>query len=358
MIKIEHLKKSYQTPTGSKIALDDISLNIDKGSIFGVIGHSGAGKSTLIRCLNLLERPDSGQIKIDGTDITKLSSRELMYARRKIGMIFQHFNLLSSQTIFDNIAFPLRLEKMHEEDIRLRVEELLELVDIKEHAHKYPAQLSGGQKQRVGIARAIANNPKVLLCDEATSALDPQTTQAILELLVDINKKLGLTIVIITHEMEVIRSICHRVAIIHDSKIVEEGPVEEVFLHPKNSVTQDFIIDKTEQTELEKYLKRNPEQADYLYQLSYIGTEAFEPHFSQVIKKSNIDLSILSGSISYIRDIPYGQLIVSLKGEPKETLQAITMFNARGISTTPLANTFSQSISSAQSPIKGGASHD
>lgn len=336
MIKIEYLIKSYNTKEGPKTALKDISLTIEDGSIFGVIGHSGAGKSTLIRCLNLLERPDSGSVIIGDVDLTKLSNHALMLERRKIGMIFQHFNLLSSQTIFDNIAFPLRLEKMPEADIRQRVNELLELVGIAEHKNKYPAQLSGGQKQRVGIARAIANNPKVLLCDEATSALDPQTTQSILELLVDINKKLGLTIVIITHEMEVIRSICHRVAVIHASQIIEEGPVEEVFLHPKSSVTKDFILDKTEQNELEKYLQKNPAQMPHLYQLSYIGTEAFEPHLSQIIKESNIDLSILSGSISYIRDIPYGQLIVSLHGEPTETMKAIKLFNTRGISTIQL----------------------
>ncbi len=357
MIKIEHLKKSYATKEGSKIALNDISLTIDEGTIFGVIGHSGAGKSTLIRCLNLLERPDSGSVMIDEIDITKLSHRALMLERRKIGMIFQHFNLLSSQTIYDNIAFPLRLEKRSERDIKQRVEALLDLVGIREHQHKYPAQLSGGQKQRVGIARAIANDPKVLLCDEATSALDPQTTQSILELLVDINQKLGLTIVIITHEMEVIRSICHRVAVIHDSKIVEEGPVEQVFLHPQSQVTQDFIIDKTEQDELQKYLKRHPEQAEYLYQLSYIGTEAFEPHLSQIIKKSNIDLSILSGSISYIRDIPYGQLVVALSGAPKETMQAIALFNARGISTIPLLKQLQSPLSSSLTAISAEGEH-
>lgn len=350
MIKIEHLKKSYPTKDGPKIALNDISLTIEEGSIFGVIGHSGAGKSTLIRCLNLLERPDSGNIIIDQVDITKLSHRDLMLERRKIGMIFQHFNLLSSQTVYDNIAFPLRLEKMSEREIKTRVEELLELVGIQEHQNKYPAQLSGGQKQRVGIARAIANDPKVLLCDEATSALDPQTTQAILELLVDINQTLGLTIVMITHEMEVIRSICHRVAVIHDSQIVEEGPVEQVFLHPQSKVTQDFIIDKIEQDELHKYLQRHPEKAEYLYQLTYIGTEAFEPHLSHIIKKSNIDLSILSGSISYIRDIPYGQLVVVLSGAPKETMQAISLFNARGILTTPL---FRERATETASTLKG-----
>lgn len=355
MIKIEHLIKSYQTKEGSKIALNDINLTINKGSIFGVIGHSGAGKSTLIRCLNLLERPDNGSIIVDGIDITALNSRQLMLERRKIGMIFQHFNLLSSQTIYNNIAFPLRLEGLRESEIKTRVDELLKLVDIEAHRDKYPAQLSGGQKQRVGIARAIANNPKVLLCDEATSALDPQTTQSILELLVSINTKLGLTIVIITHEMEVIRTICDRVAVIHDSKIIEEGPVEEVFLHPQTTITQDFIIDKTEQDQLKKYLARNPDKADLLYQLSYIGTETFEPHISQIIKSSNIDLSILSGSISYIRDIPYGQLIVALSGEPKETLQAITLFNTRGISATPLFRNHQRNIASA---VKGETSHD
>lgn len=336
MIKIENLIKSYTTKEGPKIALNNINLTIEEGSIYGIIGHSGAGKSTLIRCINLLEKPDSGSVMIDNIDLTKLSNRELMLARRKIGMIFQHFNLLSSQTVYNNIAFPLRLEGMSEANIEKRVSELLTLVGIKEHRDKYPAQLSGGQKQRVGIARAIANKPKVLLCDEATSALDPQTTQSILELLVDINRELGLTIVIITHEMEVVRSICHKVAVIHDSKIIESGDVEKVFLHPQSVVTQDFIIDKTEQNELKKYISRYPQQQDSLYQLTYLGTEAFEPHLSRIIKRSNIDLSILSGSISYIRDIPYGQLTVVLSGSPAERSAAITLFNSEGITTKPL----------------------
>lgn len=342
MIKIEQLTKSYLTPKGPKIALQDITLTIERGSIFGVIGHSGAGKSTLIRCLNLLEKPDSGAVIIDGTDITQLSAKALMHERRKMGMIFQHFNLLSSQTVFDNIAFPLRLEKMGTSAIQKRVEALLELVDIADHRNKYPSELSGGQKQRVGIARALANNPKVLLCDEATSALDPQTTQSILELLVDINQKLNLTIVLITHEMEVIRSICHRVAVIHDSQIIEEGPVEEVFLHPASDVTKDFIIDKTEQAQLIKYLEREPAQQNHLYQLSYIGNEAFEPHLSQIIKQSNIDLSILSGSISYIRDIPYGQMIVTINGEEDEVKEAITLFKAHKVLVTSLSSALTQ----------------
>lgn len=339
MIKIENLRKSYPAGKGEVVALDNISLTIPEGQIYGVIGHSGAGKSTLIRCLNLLERPNSGAIKVDDIDITQLSTKELMHARRKMGMIFQHFNLFSSQTVFDNIAFPLRLEKMNEKKIETRVSELLTLVGLEEHRHKYPAQLSGGQKQRVGIARAIANHPKVLLCDEATSALDPQTTQSILELLVDINQKLELTIVMITHEMEVIRAICHQVAVIHDSKIIEHGPVEEVFLHPQSEVTQEFILDKTEQDKLKKYLANHLDEYQFLYQLTYSGEEAFEPHLSRIIKTSNIDLSILSGSISYIRDLPYGQLIVALSGSEEERESAIALFKAKGIFTTKLNTT-------------------
>src|SRR5699024_8504934 len=280
MIQIKNLYKSYPSGDQTITALSNISLDIPKGEIYGIIGHSGAGKSTLIRCLNLLERPDKGQVMLDDTDITQLSSKELMLARRGIGMIFQHFNLLSSQTIFNNIAFPLRLQKLTSSEINQRVNELLELIGLTKHAHKYPAQLSGGQKQRVGIARAIANSPKVLLCDEATSALDPQTTQSILALLTDINKKLGLTIVLITHEMDVIKSICHKVAVIHDSQIVEEGPVEEIFLHPKHPVTRDFILDSGQQNELRKHLETALSEGASLYQITYSGMETFEPHLS------------------------------------------------------------------------------
>ncbi len=332
MIQIKNLYKSYPSGDQTITALSNISLDIPKGEIYGIIGHSGAGKSTLIRCLNLLERPDKGQVMLDDTDITQLSSKELMLARRGIGMIFQHFNLLSSQTIFDNIAFPLRLQKLTSSEINQRVNELLELIGLTEHAHKYPAQLSGGQKQRVGIARAIANSPKVLLCDEATSALDPQTTQSILALLTDINKKLGLTIVLITHEMDVIKSICHKVAVIHDSQIVEEGPVEEIFLHPKHPVTRDFILDSGQQNELRKHLEAALSEGASLYQITYSGMETFEPHLSNIIKKTDIDFSIFSGNISHIRDLPYGQLVISIKGDDAKKAQVLKEFEARDIS--------------------------
>lgn len=333
MIKLEHISKSYPSSKGPVIALSDISFTIEAGEIFGIIGHSGAGKSTLIRCLNLLEKPTSGEVILDDVNLTTLSKKELMLARRKIGMIFQHFNLFASQTIFDNIAFPLRLEKIPKDQIKSRVNDLLELVGLTDHANKYPAQLSGGQKQRVGIARALANRPKVLLCDEATSALDPQTTQSILELLRDINQKLGLTIVLITHEMEVIRKICHKVGVIHASKIIEMGPVEEVFLNPQHSVTQEFILDNSHYVELKEHLKNSPMKNANLYQITYSGDDSYHPHLSDIIRTTGVHFSILSGNISYIRDLPYGQLLVALSGSEDVQENALKKFAEKNIHT-------------------------
>ncbi len=333
MITIENLTKTYKTPSQTLTALSNISLTVETGEIFGIIGHSGAGKSTLIRCLNLLEKPTEGKVFLDDKCLTTLSKGELMRTRRKIGMIFQHFNLFDSQTIFDNIAFPLRLEGHKPDYIKSRVAELLKLVDIEDHAHKYPAQLSGGQKQRVGIARALANKPKVLLCDEATSALDPQTTQSILELLSKINQTLNLTIVLITHEMEVIRKICHKVAVIHASKIVEHGKVEDVFLNPQHHVTQEFILDNQRYSELYLHLKSNQFKNAQLFQITYSGDESYHPHLSDIIKATGVDFSILSGNISYIRDLPYGQLIVAINGSNESKQQALTKFAEKNIHT-------------------------
>lgn len=241
MITIDGLNKRYQTSHGVVPALRDINLRIEKGEIFGIIGLSGAGKSTLIRCLNRLEEPDSGTVTIEGIDITSLGIAELREARKKIGMIFQHFNLLDSRTVHANVAFPLELSGYTRRDIDLRVAEILELVGLSDKSGAYPAQLSGGQKQRVGIARALANHPDVLLSDEATSALDPQTTNFILELLADINRKLGLTIVLITHEMNVIHQICSKVAVLDKGEIVETGPVEQLFSRPSSTTMQLFL---------------------------------------------------------------------------------------------------------------------
>lgn len=333
MITLKQITKSYPSKKGAVTALSNISFNIKAGEIFGIIGHSGAGKSTLIRCLNLLEKPDSGEVILDNVNLMQLSKSEIMHERRKIGMIFQHFNLFPSQTIFNNIAFPLQLAGLSKQEIKERVEELLTLVGLNDHTNKYPAQLSGGQKQRVGIARALANRPKVLLCDEATSALDPQTTQSILALLQEINQKLGLTIVLITHEMEVIRRICHKVGVIHASQIVELGPVEEVFLNPQHEVTQEFILDNSHYDELKEHLKTSPMKDAKLYQITYSGEDSYHPHLSDIIKSTGVHFSILSGNISYIRDLPYGQLLVALSGSPETQNSALAKFAEKNIHT-------------------------
>ncbi|CQR58776.1 methionine ABC transporter ATP-binding protein [Paenibacillus riograndensis] len=241
MIAVKHLHKSYATRLGRVSALEDINLQIAKGEIFGIIGASGAGKSTLIRCLNRLEQPDSGSIEIGGVPITELGGRELRLARRRIGMIFQQFNLLDAKTVYGNVAFPLRVAGCSKQYEKERVVEILELVGLSGKANVYPSQLSGGQKQRVGIARALAAEPDVLLSDEATSALDPQTTYSILELLEDINRKLNLTIVLITHEMDVLRHICRNAAVIEGGRIVENGPVEQLFYRPESETAKQFV---------------------------------------------------------------------------------------------------------------------
>ncbi|BBB91898.1 MAG TPA: ATP-binding cassette domain-containing protein [Methylomusa anaerophila] len=241
MISIKNLNKTYVTPHSKITALSNINLEIEKGDIFGIIGFSGAGKSTLIRCINRLEEPDSGTILIEGQDITAMNNTQLRLARRKIGMIFQQFNLLDAKTVYQNVAFPLEVSGYPKKLIHSRVEEILELVGLADKAKAYPLQLSGGQKQRVGIARALSNEPNVLLSDEATSALDPQTTYSILELLKDINKKLGLTIVLITHELDVLKHICNNMAVIEQGEIVENGPVEKFFLNPESDTAKRFI---------------------------------------------------------------------------------------------------------------------
>jgi len=241
MISIKNLSKNFNTPYGKVEVLKGVNLEIEKGDIFGIIGFSGAGKSTMVRCLNLLEKPDEGTIIIGDKDMTKLNKKELRKAREKIGMIFQQFNLFDSKTVFDNVAFPLKVAGYPKDKINERVHEILELVELKDKEKAHPAQLSGGQKQRVGIARALANNPDVLLSDEATSALDPQTTYSILELLKNINKKLNLTIVLITHELDVVKYCCNNVAVIEKGVIMEEGPTDEVFLNPQSDTAKVFI---------------------------------------------------------------------------------------------------------------------
>ncbi len=323
MIRIQHLQKTYEVEGRAIPALSDINLHIGKGKIFGIIGRSGAGKSTLIRTLNLLERPSAGNIFIDGEDITQLDGARLPQLRQRIGMIFQHFNLLNAKTVAANIDWPLKIAGKYSAAQRAaRVTELLELVGLAEHRDKYPAQLSGGQKQRVGIARALANYPHLLLCDEATSALDPETTQAILRLLLDINRKLGLTIVLITHEMQVIRSICDRVAVIEAGRIVESGEVAEVFLHPQHPVTRGMVAESDPfASDAPALLAQN--FAGRLLRLTYVGDVTYQPILSEIAAATPVRIAILQGTIARIKDTPYGQLLVELQGEPDDIAQVL-----------------------------------
>lgn len=323
MIDLSHIEKIYDSPSGPVKAIKDISLHINKGEIYGIIGLSGAGKSTLVRCINLLERPTSGVVTVDGQDITAMSESQLRQARKSIGMIFQHFNLLSSATVYDNVAFPLRLVDAPKEKIHKKVMELLELVGLANKADQYPSQLSGGQKQRVGIARALASEPKILLCDEATSALDPQTTKAILQLIKDINAKLKLTVVVITHEMQVIKDICDKVAVIDKGVIAEKGRVLDVFTNPQQPITKEFISvllsNDLPVGFREREVKAEPfPDSLLLIRLTFIGASANEPVISKLIKNFDLEVGILFGSLDDIKDVPFGRLIISLDGSQEE----------------------------------------
>ncbi len=310
VIQLQNIQKSFQVAGREVQALSGIDLSIGAGEIFGIIGHSGAGKSTLVRVINLLERPTGGSVIIDGIEITSLQSEALRSTRQGIGMIFQHFNLLSSKTVAENVAWPLKIAGWDKANIPPRVTELLARVGLLDHADKYPAQLSGGQKQRVGIARALATRPKLLLCDEATSALDPQTTRSVLDLLADINRELGLTIVLITHEMDVVRRICDRVAVLDSGRVVELGPVTEVFLHPKHSTTRSFVMEA-------EHVDEHEQHDDFAHvpgriaRLTFKGNATYEPLLGEVARSTGIDFSILTGRIDRIKDSPYGQLTVA-----------------------------------------------
>lgn len=294
-------------------ALADINLNIREGEVFGIIGRSGAGKSTLIRMLNLLERPTQGAVRVDGHDITAYTAAQLREYRRQVGMVFQHFNLLRARTVLDNVCFPLRLSGMSRAARLARAQEVLALVGLSDHAHKYPGQLSGGQQQRVGIARALASRPRLLLCDEATSALDPETTQSILRLLGDINQRLGLTIVLITHSMDVIRAVCDRVAVIESGRIVESGQVLEVFLHPQHDATRS-LLSESGLDGGEGWRAMADSLKGHLLRLSYRGDATAQPLLSRISRDLRLDLSILQGSVGRIKDTPYGQLVVAAQG--------------------------------------------
>lgn len=319
-IEIKDLKKSFKNKKGEIIeVLKGIDLNVEKGDIYGIIGYSGAGKSTLIRCINGLEKPDSGSVIIDERDITKLNEKQLMTLREKIGMIFQHFNLLNSKNVFENIALPLRYKKSPAKEIESRVDELLETVGLTDKKKSFPSLLSGGQKQRVAIARALAGNPSLLLCDEATSALDPQTTDSILDLLSTLNKELGLTIILITHQMNVIQRICNKVAVIDEGIIAEQGNTFDVFSDPRKTITKKFLSSIFKgPTEEELSRVAGDTGNGQLFHLIFTGDKANDSLISKVTKKFNTDINILFGSIEYIQNRPIGNLYVTISGDPAD----------------------------------------
>ena len=335
MITFENITKTYGGKTHVQ-ALKGISLTIHDGEIFAIIGKSGAGKSTLVRCINMLEKPTTGKVIIDDKELTAMSDSQLRAERKNIGMIFQHFNLLSSRTVFDNIAFPLELAGASKEVIRSKVDSLLELVGLTDRQFNYPSQLSGGQKQRVGIARALASDPKILLCDEATSALDPQTTKSILELLKDINKRLGITIVIITHEMAVIKEICDRVAVIEGGVIKEQGRVIDVFTNPQSETMKEFVKSVINM-ELPEGIKKlgvtdqpSPDR-DMLVRFRFKGAATNEPLVVNIARKFNLDVSVLYGNIDYIQDVPFGYLIVVIMGDMKAQTEAYSYIKTQPV---------------------------
>jgi len=328
MIWIKEVRKVYVNKQGTVEALKEINLHVEKGKIYGIIGYSGAGKSTLIRCINLLEKPTSGQVIVNNKELTKLHEKDLRDSRKKIGMIFQHFNLMSSRNVFQNVAYPLKGNSYSKEEKRKKVLSLLELVGLSDKVLAYPSQLSGGQKQRVAIARSLANDPQVLLCDEATSAIDPQTTSSILKLLKEINEKLNLTIVIITHQMEVVKEICQEVAVMEDGQIVESGAIVDIFTNPKAEITKDFISNIFNYDKIYEFLQGEEfanefTQGDIVVKISFAGQNTGQAFISKLSRKFEIDASILFGNIEIIQHVPIGNLIVKFSGSKEGIAESI-----------------------------------
>lgn len=340
LIELRNVSKTFITDHKIQ-ALKDVNLHIPKGEIFGIIGQSGAGKSTLIRCVNGLEKPDTGEVIVDGVNMCKLNPVDLREARKRIGMIFQHFNLLASRTVAGNIAYPLEIAGVKRSAIRERVDELLHLVGLEDKANAYPRQLSGGQKQRVGIARALANRPQVLLCDEATSALDPETTKSVLHLLADINHKMGLTIVLITHEMAVIQEICDQVAVLDNGTIEEIGSVIEILARPRTDAAKRMVqglISIQIPPELLERPKQSLTESCVLLKLKFIGSRVHEPVISGMLRKFSVEANILFGKIDQIKDIPFGVLLVEICGLPDQVEKAIAYMNEQGVETEVVTN--------------------
>ena len=342
MIQLEHLSKTFPGKD-SVHALRDVSLTVRKGEIYGVIGYSGAGKSTLIRCINLLERPDEGTVRVDGVELTALGACALNRERRKIGMIFQQFNLFATRTVLDNVAYPLRFSGMSRRDIREKAESLLRYVELEDKRDVYPSQLSGGQKQRVAIARALACDPKVLLCDEATSALDPQTTASILQLIQRLNREMGITVVMITHQMQVVKEACHRVAVMENGRVVEEGDVFSIFAHPQQEITRSFVDSTTNLNKVEDLLEEGAEitrlkPGEKLVRLSYQRGSAAEAIVSTVSRNFGVDVNILLGSLELIDGALLGGLVVVFSGQAAGIENALASFREKNVGVEVIAH--------------------
>ncbi len=330
MIKLEHVYKSFISKNGTVEALNNVSLEVKKGEIFGVIGYSGAGKSTLIRCVNLLERPTQGDVFVNDVSLITLTTSRLREVRKKIGMIFQGFNLLKTATVYENISIPLELTGVSKHEVKKRVDKYLSIVGLEDKHDSYPSQLSGGQKQRVGIARALSHEPEVLLSDEATSALDPETTESILDLLLKINKEFGITILLITHEMKVIQKICERVAVMENGELIEQGRVLDIFSAPQHPTTKKFV-NSLFHNDIPLALMNKLKDTGPIITLSFVGESAGDPALAAVAKKFDVYPIILSGNITQLKQKPYGQLVIHLKGEERETKSAMQFLREQGI---------------------------
>lgn len=336
MIRLENVSKTFTDSNKEVHAVNNVSLTINDGDIFGIIGFSGAGKSTLVRCINLLEKPTEGKVFVDDAEITALSGKELRKARKKIGMIFQHFNLMPSRTIFGNVAYPLRGSGLSKEEISEKVHHLLELVGISEKENAFPSQLSGGQKQRVAIARALANDPSILLCDEATSALDPQTTKSILKLLQQLNQTLGITVVVITHEMAVVKEICNRVAVMDHGDVVEEGEVFHVFASPKEPLTRSFIKTTSNLQKIEELIEADSpvvatKKGELIVRLTYVEKNTSEPLISTVTQKFGIILNIVFADVEIVQNAPIGGTVAIVSGESSRIDEALQYLRDKNV---------------------------
>ena len=343
MIRFENVSKTFRGNGKQVEAVKEVSLHIKKGEIFGIIGYSGAGKSTLVRCINLLERPDRGRIWIGDTEITVLKGKSLRKQRRKIGMIFQQFHLFASRNVYENVAYPLKHQGLTGQEIKKRVEKLLNLVGLEDKASAYPSQLSGGQKQRAAIARALANEPDILLCDEATSALDPKTTTAILRLLQEVNRKLGVTIVVITHEMQVVKEICGRVAVMEGGSVVEEGEVFDIFSNPQKKITEDFVNNASNLSRIYTYLEEKAEitrlgAGECILRLRYLHKNTSEALVSQISRDFSLNVNIIFGNIELIGENPIGGLVAIVSGSGENIRRAVDFLREKKVGVEVLAD--------------------